>query len=380
MMNIQSFKNGLNYRSSVWRRHGLTFGVWGLAVAGAFFLVGKRTHHFEIVGAAQNRSYQIASKEIARIQTILVRPYEKIRQGQTVALLEDECIRCELSVATAEAARLKAELNALRDKMAVEAQEQTNLQLSNLRRFATDIEDARILVLNLTTSIETDRLTLQDLQLKMEVKQKLYSSNAATIYERETARITHDALNKKIRENEAALKQAKMDLKEAQDRHNAFFANPTTEPSIDLALAPLHEAITVQERKIDGLALNRALLVLKSPIEGTVDFVYRNSGETIRPAEPILTIIPACPSEIVGYLLEDRPTEIMEGDAVEVFDLRNPSQPTAARILKVAPAIEEIPIHLRRNPNIPEWGQPVLVSIPPELKLLSGERVKIVSK
>jgi multidrug resistance efflux pump len=375
-----SLKDRFNYRSSVWRRHGLTVGVWGLAIASVVFLIEKRPHHFEIIGAAQNRSYQVASKEIARIQTILVRPYEKVRQGQPVAFLEDDCIRCDLAVATAEAARLKAELNALRDKMTAEAQEQTNLRLADLRRFATDIEDARILVLNLTTSIETDRLTLQDLQLKMEVKQKLYATNAATIYERETARITHDALEKKIRENEASLKQAKMDLKEAQDRYNGFFRNPTTQPSIDLALAPLHEAITVQERKIDGLSLNRALLVLKSPIEGTVDFVYRNPGETIRPAEPILSIIPACPKEIVGYLPEDRPTEIMEGDVVEIFDFRNPAQPTAARILKVAPAIEEIPIHLRRNPSIPEWGQPVLVSVPPELKLLSGERVRIISK
>ena len=380
MMNLQSFKTRLNYRSDSWRRHGLTVGVWVLAVAGVILLLGKRTHHFEIIGAAQNSSYQVSSQEIARIQTVLVRPYETIRQGQTVVLLEDEGIRCELAVAAAEAARLKAELNAVRDRMTVEATDKTNLRLLDLRRFATDIEDARILVLNLTTSIEANRLTLQDLQLKSDVKDKLFSNNAATSYEKENARLTRDALEKKIRESEIELNQAKVDLKQAQDRYNTFLGNPTTQPSIDLALAPLQKAITVQERKIEGLSVKQAFFVLKSPIEGTVNFVYRNPGETIRPAEPILTIIPSHPSEIIGYLSEDQPSEIKDGDRVEVFDLHKPSQLMAAKILKVAPSIEEVPIHLRRNPSIPEWGQPLLVSIPPELKLLSGERVKIISK
>jgi multidrug resistance efflux pump len=379
-MNIQSLKNKLSYHSSLWRRHGLTIGVWGFAVIGAVFLGEKRTCHFEIIGAAQNKSYQVSSTEVAWIQTITVQPFEKIQQGQPVALLEDGSIRCELAVATAEAARLKAELNAVRDRMAVEAKEQASLRLTNLRRFATDVEYTRILILKLTTSFETDRLTLQNLQLKSDIKERFFSSNVATNYEKETARITRDALEKKIHENEIELKQAKTDLKQAQDRYNTYFNNPTTQPSIDLALAPLHEAITVQERKIDALSLKRAYFVLKSPIDGTIEFVYRSPGETIRPAEPILAIIPTSPSEIIGYLPEEHPSKVREGDMVEVSGLRNPSQVKDSRILKVAPAIEEIPIHLRRNPNIPEWGQPVLVSIPPELKLISGERVKIISK
>jgi multidrug resistance efflux pump len=280
----------------------------------------------------------------------------------------------------AETARLKAELNATRDRLAVEAKNQITLWRVDLRRFATDVEEARILVLNLTTTLETDRLTLQDLQLKMEFEREVYSKDAATLLEKETARITHAALERKIQENQVALKQAKTDLERAKDRYNDFFKNPATQPSTELALAPLDEAITVQERKIDGLAFDRALLVLKSPIEGTVSFVYHNPGETVQPAEPILTILPARPSEIIAYLPEDRPLEITEGTVVDIVDLHNLRQPATARILNVTPSIEEIPIRLRRNPSVPEWGQPLLVSIPPELKLLSGELVKISSK
>jgi multidrug resistance efflux pump len=373
-------KHLLNYRSKSWRRHGLPIGVWILAVAGATFFLGQRGRHFEIIGVTQNKNHQVSSTEIARIRMITVRPFEKIRQGQTVVLLEDDRIQCELATATAQIARLKAELNATRDRLTIESQNQTALRLIDLRRFATDIEAARILVLNLTTTLETDRLTLQELQLKMELEEKIYSNDAATGYEKETARIAYASLERKIRENQAALKQVKIDLEQSRDRYNVFFKNPTTQPSIEMALAPLHEAITVQERKVDALSLNRALLVLKSPIEGTVGFVYRNPGETIRPAEPILIIIPARPSEIIGYLPEGRSSEITEGTMVDISDLHTPCQQTTARILKIAPSIEELPIRLRRNPSVPEWGQPLLVSIPPELKLLSGERVKISTK
>jgi hypothetical protein len=62
---------------------------------------------------------------------------------------------------------------------------------------------------------------------------------------------------------------------------------------------------------------------------------------------------------------------------VELVKTSLPPQVAASKIVDIGPTVELIPQRLWRNPNVPQWGLPVLVEIPPGLKLVPGEVVGI---
>ena len=54
-----------------------------------------------------------------------------------------------------------------------------------------------------------------------------------------------------------------------------------------------------------------------------------------------------------------------------------PAEIAQSQILSIGPTMELIPQRLWRNPNMPQWGRPVLVGIPPGFVLVPGEMVGI---
>jgi len=68
---------------------------------------------------------------------------------------------------------------------------------------------------------------------------------------------------------------------------------------------------------------------------------------------------------------------VKERMPVELIKTQMPAQPVSSKIRTIGPTIELMPQRLWRNPNVPQWGLPVLVEIPPGLKLVPGEVVGI---
>jgi HlyD family secretion protein len=360
-----------------WRRHGPSVLVWLAALGGVVYLLGRRTYHFEATGIAQGDIRQIAAATLGRIRFVPVRLFENVRQGQTLTVLEDDRIQCDLATASAEIARLRAELHATQDRLDVDARNRKIDRMTEARRFATDVENARIRILDLTTILETDRTTLDDLRLKMKFTQNIFSKEAATDFETQTARINFAALERKIRENERELVQARLDLEQSKRRNDDFVKQTPAFPSLDLALAPLREAVTVQERRVTALAMDRAMLVLKSPLDGTVSQMIRGVGEAVRPGEPILVVSARRASSIVAYASDFQIGEIKEGMPVELITQAGGGRIVGSKVVSVGPVIEQIPVRLWRNPSIPEWARGILVAVPTNLNLVPSELIVI---
>jgi len=230
----------------------------------------ERSVRFSATGIAQGEQRQIAAQNPGRLLLLPVNLFEEVQQGQTLAVLEDDRIQAQLATAAAETARLRAELVATEDRLMAEAQVRAANQLSDTRRFALDVEQTRVRELELTVTNETDRITLQRLRFRLDRLLELRDTGSSATNELETAQTRYAALEKQIEENESFLSQVQRDLDEARQRRNAFTQLNPTAPCVEKALEPLQAALTVQERRIAELALERAMLVLQSPIEGTV--------------------------------------------------------------------------------------------------------------
>lgn len=148
------------------RRQVLPVMIW-LATIG--FVVGlffRRSERFEVLGIAQAQTIQIAATVPGRLRIVTVGLFEKVTEGQVLAVLDDELLRAELATALAEVQRLMAELVVTEDGLFAEAAQRETDWVADSRRFSVDVENARLQILELKTLLETDRIMLQDLERK----------------------------------------------------------------------------------------------------------------------------------------------------------------------------------------------------------------------
>jgi hypothetical protein len=250
-------------------------------------------------------------------------------------------------------------------------------------------------VLELKAAMETDRIMLEDIQLnaKIYASQNISDQNVGTYYERQKREVEYNALAKKIEDSELLLAQAETGLIEAQKRHDEFTQRQTQHPSMDTALEVTRRAIEVQEREIDRLLARREPLVLKAPIDGVVSQILRRpvrrtgegvvrqmirrAGEAVLDGEPILTVSATEPDEILTYARREQSGLVRVGMEVEIIKETEPAQIARSHVVYLGPIMEVAPQRLWIVPDIPDWGRPMLIKLPPGMKLIPGEVVGI---
>ena len=376
-----------------WRLHLLPVLVWLGALACVVILFSRRSQRFEVLGVAQGQIHQIAATCPARLKNVSVRLFDTVTKGQTIAVintvLEDEqpraLLQAQLETALAEIEHLTAQLIPTQDSLsAEEADRQTN-RIGDARRFAADVENARLEKLRLTAVIETDKITLEDLSWDVKITEELIEKQAVAPYELQKAKTQYNVLAKKIEENERLLDQANTALEQALQRKNEYAKHQLYHPSVDGALDVIRKAIVVQEKRMNELLAqlesldSRETLELKAPSDGVVSQILHRPSETVLAGEPILVITEPHVTEIIGYATENLMNQIHEGMPVELI---NNSEPTKVQIersevIYVGPTVEQIPEQLWQNPNVPQWGRPFRIKAPTQMKLIVGEKVGI---
>ena len=389
-------------------RHLMPVTVWLVAVAIVVWLFYHRAQRFELVGIARGQVRQIATSSTGRIRNISVDLFEPVSAGQTVAvvdtLLDNEQtveadLKAQLRVAAAEAEHLAALLIPAQEELQADMAGLKINRADNDRRFAVDVENARLRILELQATIASDRVTLNNGGMEVKILEDLLNKEVIAPYEVERAKVQYESLAGKVKENEQQLEQTREDLQKAEERRDEFSQQPLPESSVGHTLEAIRKEITVQEELMKGLLAQLAALEarksveLKSPIDGVVisvrgqanevllerpgEQVVRRAGEVVRAGDAILAVAQKEPSEIVAYVSEVQLGLLRDDMTVELIKTGAPAQIAQSRVLRIGPTIELMPQRLWRNPTVPQWGRPVLIDIPPGMSIVSGEIVGI---
>ena len=378
------------------RLHILPILVWLGALACVIGLFSRRSQRFEVLGIAQGQRRQISATSTARLTTVSVNLFDKVKKGQTIAVLntvlEDEQskdqLEAQLNTVLAEIERLSAQLVPTQDSLSADRADRETTRISDGRRFAVDIENARLEILRLRAVIETDRITLQDLALDVEVAEELVAEEALAPFELQKAKAQYNALAKKIEETQNLLEQAQAALEQTIRRRDEYAQHQPYHPSVDDALAVIRKAISVQEKRVEELVTQmealdrRRALELKAPIDGVVSNILHRQSEVVLAGDPIVTVAENDITGIIAYAYENLMDAIEEGMTVEVVKTSEPAsvQVESSEVTFVGPAVEQIPAQLWRNPNVPQWGRPFLIKAPAEMELIAGEKVGVRTK
>lgn len=406
MKTKRSSGNHMNKRNYL--RHLVPVMVWLGAVALVVWLFYQRTQRFEVVGIARGQIRQVAVSSTGRIREIAVDLFEPVRAGQKLAVVDtvldneqtlEAELKAQLAATGAEAERLAALLIPTQEQLQVDVAGLQINRADNQRRFAVDVENARLGILELQAAIASDRVTLNDLSMDVKILEDLLEKQAIAPYELQKVQVQYESLASKLKENERSLEQARADLKKAEERYEEFSRQTLPEQSVDHALEAIRKEITVQEQLMKGLLAQLAALETRrsvevaSPMDGVVipvhsqandalmqrsgEQVMRRTGEVVTAGDPILAIAQKEPTEIIAYVGQSQLGFVEEAMAVELTTIREPRQVTQSFVSSIGPTIELKPQRLWRNPNIAEWGRPVLIQIPPGLTIAPGEVIGI---
>lgn len=334
--------------------------------------------------------------------------HQAVKAGQTLAVVDtvldneqtlEVQLRAKIDQVTAEIQHLAAQLLPTQELMEAEASNLEINRVGDLRQFSVDVEDSRLAILRCEATIASDRITLYGLAVEVKVLDKLVAEGTMAPYELERVRTQHESLVQKIEKDEATLVQAREDLDEATQRRDRFLQQEVARPSVPHALEVIRKEIKVQEelmrglqRQLDALK-SREAVELRSPIDGVVvsigtqanealqrrpgEHVVRRTGEVVTAGDPILAIAEEKPTEIIAYVRQEHLASLKDDMLVKLVKNRLPAQVAQSRVRSIGPTIELMPQRLWRNPNMAEWGRPVVIDIPNGLELVPGELVGI---
>ncbi|MBN1123679.1 MAG: HlyD family efflux transporter periplasmic adaptor subunit [Sedimentisphaerales bacterium] len=378
----------IHYKQSGRLRIGvLPVLIWVLAAVATVTLFWDQSQKFEMVGIAQADQMIVAATGAGRLKNMSVDLFKTVEAGEPLATLQlntvvgDENLQQQLltqrATAMAELERLQAELNATKDRLENETAVMESDTVATHRRMAMDVEQARLTVLQLKTTLSPEQILLEDLQLEMEINRKLVEKGALEQYALDKLNVQYQAQLAKVEEDKKMLAQAQENLREAELRLDEYTAKKPAPLNQELAMEPLRKAITVQEKRIDELMAIRHNLVIFAPFDAVVSMINCREHQTVMAGDPIMTIVGAQPRDVITYVPPDKIDRVFVNMEVKLIKQSRPERIATSQVTHLGPSVEIIPQRLWNNPDVPEYGLPVRIAYNPDLGLLPNELVGV---
>ncbi len=361
--------------------------IWLVAVTAVVALYVQRTKTFSVTGLAISRTQTVAAIDDGILRRLPAALYQTVKQDDVLAVVElgsplqneyrQAALAAQKATAQAELERLESELAAAKEKMGLELNLQVADQTLQKRRLLLDVEQAKLEILRIRTSLEPDRVQLTGVELEKKTLEQLLQKQAVEPYEVQKVQLQYEQLNQKIQAQARLLEQAEADWQQAKLRLETFPSTGQPEDKLETLLEPLRKALVVQEKRLAELFAPTTQMTLTAPFDGLVSAMYCTQGQAVTAGQTILTLNAPSADFITVWLDQAQVGSITEMTQVEVVKMTTPRKIFRSRVMSVGPVIEEMPRQLWKNPAMPQWGRPARIAVPPDAGLLGNEIVGI---
>jgi|GEM_PF-2307943 len=411
----------LKRRASLLLRKILPVFAW-LGVATWISLSwADKSSYAELRGMAQTQTWEVSGIEPGRLTEIRVTLFNPVMAGEVLAVIDDTPLLAEIVIARKSVDQTQAEVDSLRHTLRVAAEEVASDWNADLRRFHVDVEKARLKGLSLSLNraellasigrqtalakshksrgaiLETQVATAE---LEFRRQETLVLQRAGSKAQAESAKISwlaarsemalnstqiEDALQR-ITEAEVALtsmaaqaKENELQESESLARLAAFNAiQPDALPfADDSRLLALHVNVEVQRARVDALLLRRENLMIRAGAAAVVQRIDAKPGQAVLAGEAIVTLAAKHSQLILAWAPPAISKRLKAGDDLLVSSAG--TKPLKATLLRLGPAVEELPLAMRRNPAIAEYGHPFLIGLPENAEFIPGESVQVLA-
>ena len=315
-----------------------------------------------LMGEVEPITANVSSPKSGVLAGLKISRLQPVKAGDPVA----QIITTDPKVLQSSLAVILAEIQLMRVNLAPVLGEQ---------RYALNYDRLRLDWMEQRVQLATVRTRLQLAENEFRRVEELYKGKVVSEKMYEEAQINKQRLETEVQERSHLIEEQEKNLGALQLRASVS----STLTNIDSAQNVMQASINVQEEKIRLTEAELSPVILHVPIDGVVSSVLRRSGEAVMAGEPILTISTGSSDRIIAYMRQPLVTEPKIGMSVQICARSLQRQAAEARILQVGTQMEPIKHYLLpfSNGHAPEMGLPILVSLPPSLKLLPGEIVDL---
>ncbi len=300
---------------------------------------------------------------------------DRVESDQLLACLDDRPVRARLKTLHSELARLQKEVEAAEARFILDHADRERDHQQEAVRLAWQAERYRLEMLDRKVLVEADRIDLKRREMELEYLEQVEASAGLSQLEITEQRMRRDEAAARVAQGEAALAEAEKLWRGAVDAQGKY--PPLDAPATKRLLAPLEAAIATQEALISEAQLEINALEVRAPMSGTICSINCWPGQRVRAGDPIVTLAADHGRYIVSYVRQEQRLELRPGMRVAVR-LRLPgARPAETIVDRVGRQVELVPAHQRRDPAVPEWGQPVRIVPPREFPLRPGELVDV---
>jgi multidrug resistance efflux pump len=304
--------------------------------------------------------------------------YETVEPNQVVAQLDDRPLQAELATLASELQRLRKEFDAVAEKLAISEANRKMTYMTDAVRLNIELEQHNLVLLERQSEVAVNRLEAQRRSVYYDCLKPMHDKKIVSDLEFNNARMLRDEASARLAENTKVLGQAESEKKAAEARMQQL---PKFLPiEVEKELAPIAAAAQVQEAKIKELEIQIGLLTIRSPIHGMIIAINHWPQTAIRAGDTLLTIASDERRYIVSYVRQEQHVSPKTGMDVDVRKRAAISPTVRSFVERVGPQIEQIPIHLARDPKYPEWGVPVRIAIPKGFVGQPGELFEVTFK
>jgi HlyD family secretion protein len=311
------------------------------------------------VGFVETNAALVSAPMDGLISQLGVKRFQQVNKGDQICHLvikDPKILKSEIDVIDADIQRIRITLGPVIDE------ERTRLAYYQLR---------------LDTMKERGILATETIQLRQAIDdvrqaQALVNQGAWTTNQLENVKTRMETLQASVNARKELI--ADTDIRLGQ----SAIAEPGTNSG---SPTPIQAEIAVQAAKIKQLEATFNPIPLVAPISGMITAINRHSGEYLRAGDPILAISANESEQIVGYIRQPINIQPRVGMPIQVR-ARTPNRETAsATVTQVGAQMESFSMAMvpnAPNPRLFEFGLPILVTLPPAMKLVPGELVDLI--
>ncbi|MCL4177464.1 MAG: HlyD family efflux transporter periplasmic adaptor subunit [Verrucomicrobia bacterium] len=337
------------------RLRAMPFVVFGVALVCTAWLWNKNWGPMTFVGEVEGPRATVVCTQAGYLAEVGVEQYAAVRRGDVVAV-----------VRVSSDQTLEASLEAIRTEMGVMRVRMTQDQQRNRQNY----QQLRFDWLDQRVALAVARANLQFAESELSRMERLRADRISSEAEYELALDQRDALKVEVAE------RARLVDEMGAAVEGMITAGAEEGPGILRAITAAIEAQEAQLEQTEGA------IRLRAPIDGVVTSIARRPGEAIMAGEPLVEIAGEQPEWIKGYIRQPIGFQPKQGDQVEVRTRGNSRQVGMAQVTAVGARLELFSqsLRIRGFDSSMERGLPVLLDVPPDMRLYPGELVDLYLK
>jgi multidrug resistance efflux pump len=298
------------------------------------------------MGVAESNESLVTFPNATQVLQVKVSPGQKVKKEDTLAVLSRPELIQEIS-------QIKRQLDELKGK--------TNLT-------STDI-NSQVLQLRSNLSLRSNEIKLRIKQLENQLTQNISIQNQ---FGNNTTKIdSSSGIPLEIKNLKHQLQTEKSSTKKQIGLLHGSDGKMKGSGKL------IRESL---EAELNRLQKEEKEFALLAPSEGIINEVFSGANQNLAAFAPLLSINALTPNNIRAYIPEQVKLDLKKDDEVKLKPFAYSGKSFKGKITGLGSRIVEIPVSLRKYPDLITYGREILIKINPNNPLLLNEKVRVEAK